>query len=249
MIADGQAAFDSPIVQVVIDNTGAGLAFVRTTMDLYRAEKGDWTWSKVENLGSAPTAMAVTNGYPAKVYVGTADRGIVTSTDGRTWTPANDGLGMLPGTRLHVDALAADPAQLDVLYAAISYLNGSTQLHQSPVGVTMSTNGGASWRGLANNRAQIIAQLMPVAGQTGAVYALTTTSRTPQAPGMAAVISQPAEAPAMAAAPSVTNLAPGIIAALAAAALVFALAYDAARRTKRPVAILRPVARPISNIR
>jgi len=38
----------------------------------------------VGNLGSAPTALAVTNGFPAKVFVGTADRGIVTSTDGRT---------------------------------------------------------------------------------------------------------------------------------------------------------------------
>ena len=205
----------------------------------------------MENLGSAPTAMAVTNGFPAKVFIGTADRGILTSTDGRTWTLANDGLGLLPGTRLHVDALAADPAQLDVLYAAISYLNGSTQVHQSPVGVTMSTNGGASWSGLANNSAQVVTELLPVAGSTGAVYALTTTSRTPQALGKATVIAQPAEAAAITTAPAflTTSMAAWVIAGLAAAALVFALVYDAARRSKRPVATLRLQARPVSSNR
>ena len=43
MIAGGQVAFDTPIVQVVTDNTGAGLAFVRTTMDLYHAEDSGFT--------------------------------------------------------------------------------------------------------------------------------------------------------------------------------------------------------------
>jgi hypothetical protein len=175
----------------------------------------------------------------------------LTSTDGRTWTLANDGLGLLPGTRLHVDALAADPAQLDVLYAAISYLNGSTQVHQSPVGVTMSTNGGASWSGLANNSAQVVTELLPVAGSTGAVYALTTTSRTPQALGKATVIAQPAEAAAVTTATAflTTSMAAWVIAGLAAAALVFALVYDAARRSKRPVATLRLQARPVSSNR
>lgn len=242
MIAGGQTEFDEPVKQVVTDNTGAGLAFVRTTMDLYRAENGGLNWSKVDELGSAPTALAVVNGFPATVYVGTADRGIVATHDGLTWELANDGLGMLPGTRLSVDALAVDPAQLDVLYAAISYLTGSTQVHQSPVGVTMSTDGGASWSGLANNTGEVVAELMPVAGSTGAVYALTTTSRTPLALGSAQVIT---EEIAVAAAPtvettSITSLLAWIIAGLAAAALVFAAVFDAARRSKRPVTTVRP---------
>ena len=254
MIAGGQTVLDEPVKQVVTDNTGAGLTFVRTTMDLYRAENGGLNWAKVEDLGSAPTAMAVVNGIPATVYVGTADRGIVATHDGSTWELANDGLGMMPGTRLYVNALATDPAQLDVLYAAISYLTGSTQVHQSPVGVTMSTNGGASWSGLANNTADAVAELMPVAGSTGAVYALTTTSRTPLALGTAPVIS---EATAVAAAPtapavSLSSVLSWVIAGLAAAALVFALVYDAARRSKRPVTTAaarpqRPQPQPVTN--
>jgi hypothetical protein len=257
MIAGGQTVLDEPVKQVVADSTGAGLAFVRTTMDLYRAENGGLNWSKVENLGSSPTAMAVVNTMPATVYVGTTDRGIVSTQDGTNWTLANDGLGMLPGTRLQVDALAADPAQLDVLYAAISYLTGSTQVHQAPVGVTMSTDGGASWSGLANNTPQVVAELMPVAGQPGSVYALTTTSRTPLAVGKAPVFNDsPAvvEAPVPAPATSATSILAWVVAGLAAASLVFALVYDAARRSKRPAVKAAPAARvaarqPVSNNR
>jgi hypothetical protein len=251
MIAGGQTELDEPVKQVVADNTGAGLTFVRTTMDLYRAENGGLSWSKVEDLGSAPTAMAVVNSIPATVYVGTADRGIVATRDGVNWELANDGLGMLPGTRLYVDALAADPAQLDVLYAAISYLSGSTQTHKSPVGVTMSTNGGASWSGLANNTPEVVAELMPVAGSTGAVYALTANSRTPQALGTAPVIIEEpvvAEAP-VTPAQTTTGLLAWIVASLAAAALVFAMVYDAARRSKRPAPTLHPQPQPVANNR
>ena len=95
--------------------------------------------------------------------------GLGTASDGQTWSMANDGLGLMPGSRLHVDALTIDPAQLDVVYAATSYLYGSTTVRQSPVGVTMSTNGGASWRALDANTTAAIAELIPVAGQTGAV--------------------------------------------------------------------------------
>ena len=235
MIAGGQTPLNEAVKQVATDSTGAGLAFVRTTMNLYRAENGGLTWTKVENLGSSPTALAVVNGTPATMYVGTTDRGVVSTQDGTTWTLENDGLGLMPGTRLKVDALAADPAQFDVLYAAISYLSGSTQVHEAPVGVTMSTNGGASWSGLANNTPQVVAELMPVAGQTGSVYALTTTSRTPLAVGKAPVFSDsPAvvEAPVTAPATTGTSVLAWIVAGLAGASLLFALVYDAARRSK-----------------
>jgi len=242
MIAGGQTMIDEPVVQVATDSTGANLAFVRTNLNLYRAENGGLSWAKVANLGSAPTALAVANGYPATAYVGTADRGVLTSTDGQAWAMANDGLGLMPGSRLHVDALTIDPAQLDVVYAAISYLYGSTTVHQSPVGVTMSTNGGASWSGLYPNTPAMIAELIPVAGQTGAVYALTTTSRTPLAVGKAPVVAETAVVAAMpATAAPLTNVVAWFIAGLAAAAMLFAMVYDAARRSKRPApTALRP---------
>ncbi|MBK8048397.1 MAG: hypothetical protein IPK16_15535 [Anaerolineales bacterium] len=242
MIAGGQQPLDEPVLQVATDSTGAGLVFVRTAMNLYRGENGGMSWSKVENLLSAPTALAIANRFPATVYVGTADRGVLTSQDGTTWSLANDGLGMMPGNRLYVDALTIDPAQLDVVYAAVSYLYGSTTVHHSPVGVTMSTNGGASWSGLYPNTPAQIVSLIPVPGQTGAAFALTTTSRELLPVGKAPVITEPVvTVAAPASTVPVTSLAAWLIAALAASALLYAVVTDAAQRRQRPAPkALRP---------
>ncbi len=234
MIVGGHTAFEDGVKELAIDKTGAGLLFVRTTKDLFQAENGGLEWQKVENLGSTPTAVVIVDSYPATVYVGTIDRGLLASHDGESWTMANDGLGLVPGSRLQIDALATDPAQLDVLYVATSFIYGTSGYHQSPVGVAMSTNGGASWTPLASDTQNVVAELLPVAGQTGGVYALTTTSRMPQPLGSAPVIAEPAqlvEAPT--AQPINAGLAAWIVATLAGLALLFAFMTDTARRSRR----------------
>lgn len=248
MIAGGQMPLSEPVVQMAVDSTGASLAFARTANSLYKAENGGLNWSTVDNLGSFPTALAIVNSRPAVVYVGTADRGVLASKDGSTWTLSNDGLGMTPGSRLQVNALANDPAQLDVIYAATSFVYGSTEYHPSPVGVSMSTDGGASWTLLAADRHNVVAELLPVTGQTGAVYALTTTSRTPMAVGSAPVYTTAAIAPAAAATatqfPALSSsLLAWVIAGLAALAMLFAGISDFLRRGRKPApAQQRPAA-------
>jgi hypothetical protein len=167
MTAGGHMALREPVVQVATDSTGAGLVFARTSSTLYHGENMGLNWSAVENLGSAPTALAVVNRYPATVYVGTADRGLLTSQDGTTWSMANDGLAFVPGSRLSVDAITADPAQLDVLYVATSYRYGTTTLHQSPAGIQQTTDGGATWQTLVSQTDAPVAELLPVAGRDG----------------------------------------------------------------------------------
>lgn len=240
MIAGGHTPLDEPVVQVATDNTGAGLAFVRTPLNLYRAENGGLEWSAVANLGSTPTALAVANSYPATVYVGTTDRGLLSSHDGQTWAMANDGLGLVPGSRLKVDALSIDPAQLDVMYVATSYVYGVSEYHQSPVGVAMTTNGAGSWSMLANDTQNVVAELLPVSGQTGAVYALTTSSRSPLALGSAPVIAEASVAVAATAPATNSNMLAWIVAVVAALALGFALFSDAVRRSKT----VRPTQKP-----
>lgn len=191
----GHFMVNEPVVQIVADSTGAGMAFFRTADTLYRSENGGLSWSGVDTLHSAPTSIAIANSKPPVVYVGTTDRGLLRSDNGIAWMTANDGLGMAPGVRLQVDALAVDPQQPDVLYVATSYLNGSTTLHQTPVGVAMSADGGSEWAPVVRGGESPFAELLPVAGQHGAVYALTTTDRSPLALGMAPV------------APKVTNVA------------------------------------------
>jgi len=241
MIVSGHLLLDEPVLEVAADSTGTGLAFVRTAVKLYRAENDGLSWTNVDNLGSLPTALAITDGenQPVTVYVGTADRGLVKSTDSRTWTVANNGLGFVPGSRLHVDALAADPTQPNVLYIATSYLYGSTEVHQDPVGVSMSTTGAQSWVTLQSNDKTVVTELLPISGETGAVYALTNQSRTPLALGRATLLAM-SNAPAATSTTGAfnTGILAWIVAALAALALLFAIGNDLRSRhtpTNKPM--------------
>lgn len=234
MIVSGHLLLDEPVLEVAADSTGAGLAFVRTAWKLYRAENFGLNWVNVDNLGSAPTALAITDGQPSTVYVGTADRGLVKSTDGQNWAVANVGLGLVPGSRLHVDALTADPAQSNVLYVATSYLYGSTEIHQSPVGISMSVNGAENWLALQSNTKSVTAELLPVSGETGVVYAVTNQSRTPVALGRATLLAANTRnitAPTTSTASAFnTGILAWIVAGLAALALLFAIANDLRNR-------------------
>jgi len=240
LVLGAQLLLDEPVLEVAADDTGLGMAFARTEWNLYRAENYGLNWSTVENLSSTPTALAIANTDPATVYVGTTDRGLLRSQDGGfTWALANADLGMNPGTRLHIDALTVDPAQPDVLYVAASYLFGSTTLHNSPSTVAMTTNGAQEWA-LLSDGADLntnVAALLPVSGETGAVYALTLQSRSPQALGDAPVVTDAmAETPAITAQPlNMRSLLTWIIAGLAALALLFAVIVDLrSRRPSRP---------------
>lgn len=242
MIVGGQLLLDEPILQVAADSTGAGMAFARTRNHLYRAENFGLSWHTVDNLHSVPSALAIANTEPATIYVGTTDRGLLKSTDGLSWTLANEGLGFVPGSRLMVDALAVDPAQPEVLYVATSYLYGSATLHQSPVGVAVSNDGGLAWSSLTSINDVAVVELMPVAGTTGAAYALTALSRTPLALGNVPVVAD--DVTVVATAPVATTTVSAtlawIVAGLAALALLFAVASDMRRRHTPVVGPLAP---------
>jgi photosystem II stability/assembly factor-like uncharacterized protein len=236
VINSGQLLLDRPVLDVAADSTGAGMAFARTEWALYRAENFGLSWVVVDNLQSVPTALEIANTSPATVYVGTMDRGVLQSSDGMTWELANQGLNFVPGSRLHVNDLAIDPQQPDVLYVATSYLYGTTTANETPAGVAMSTDGAQAWANLIGENTYNVAELMPVSGQTGSVYALTTDSRAPLALGEA--LPAPAVADtAVAAAPTTgfnfTGLMSWVIAALAGMALLYAIVSDL--RSRQPV--------------
>jgi hypothetical protein len=235
VILSGHLLLHAPVLEVVADSTGRGLAFARTEWNLYRAENYGLVWIAVDNLQSTPTAIALANTEPAQIYVGTMDRGVLVSTDGIEWTTANAGLNFVPGSRLMVNDLAIDAAQPEVLYVATSFLYGTSEIHESPAGVAVSTNGAQAWTPINEATNLAVAELLPVSGVTGGVYALTTDSRTPLALGNApiiseeSVVSQPVAQPAA----SGTSIFAWVIAALAALALLSAVAMDL--RNRRPV--------------
>ena len=243
MVLGGHFQLDEPVLEVAADSTGTGMVFARTQSNLYRAASYGLNWTPVTNLGSAPTAVVIADTKPATVYVGTSDVGLVKSTDGLNWTSANAGLGYVPGSRLEVNALAIDPQQPQVLYVATSYLYGTSELHQSPVGVAMSTDGAQNWASLYTDHNVAVTDLMPVSGKTGAVYALSAVSRTPQplgtAPAAPASLADVRVASPNATVPWTAAIA-WIVAAVAALALGYAVWNDLRRR--RPTS-----GRPLAN--
>lgn len=238
MINSSQLLLDQPVRQVVADSTGAGLAFARTDWNLYRAENFGLSWVTVDNLMSSPTAVAIANTTPATAYVGTADRGVLSSQDGKTWTLENEGLGLVPGSRLYVNTLTVDPARPEVLYVATSFLYGSAELHSTPRKIAMSTDGATAWTTLIDGLETGIAELLPVSGRPGALYALTSTSRTPAAIGSAPVVAAGEETVATTGAVNAsasigwTGILAWIVAGLAMIALAYAAMVD--MRARRP---------------
>ena len=230
VIAAGHLLLDEPVAQIVADSSGSGMAFVRTKWSLYRAEELGLAWVSVENLPSPATAIAI-GGTPSTVYVGTANTGLVKSTDGIVWQPANEGLGYTPGSQLYVSALATDPLQPNVLYAATNLIFGSANAHITPVALAISTDAATSWQPRGGELDVVLTELLPIAGRTGAVYGLSERSRTPVALGdtQSSLVVQPALEPV---APMTTDsmelvkLIAWIIAGLSTTALTLLVAYD-----------------------
>jgi len=234
VVLSGHLLLDAPVLEVVADNTGKGMAFARTEWNLYRAENFGLAWVAVNNLQSTATAVAIADTTPAKVYVGTMDRGLLVSNDGLEWTTANAGLNFVAGSRLMVNDLAIDPMQPEVMYVATSYLYGTSEMHESPAGVALSTDGAQAWLPINEAANLAVAELLPVNGLTGGVYALTNESRTPLALGNAPIISEAAVASQPVAQPTsaTSTILAWVIAGMAALALVFAVANDL--RSRRP---------------
>lgn len=235
MIASGHLILDEPVLQVVADSRGSGVAYIRTPWHVFRAEEFGLSWLEVAGIPGPATALALAEGDIPTVYVGTANDGVWASQDGTHWQAVNTGLMPGAGARVRVDALAVDPAMPQVLYASTSLLFGSTQVRTAHVGVALSTDAGLSWQELAPVQEAAVVELYPVTGQPGAVYAVTEFSRTPLALG---------DAPALVAAATPdsagwTTLLAWLLAVLAGLTLLVLFALDL-RDRQRPLGSGRP---------
>ena len=235
--SSAQLLLDEPVVQVVTDRQGSGLTFLRTEWHLYRGEDYGLNWQVVDSLQTIPTALAIAETQPAALLLGTAELGVLRSEDGITWTPINRGLMIAPPARLHVDALAVDPIQPNVAYVAISRLSGNYYVRHKPDQLAYTRDSGATWETLEQAELSAkVTELLPVIGQSAADYALTATSRTPQALGNAPAAAVPALVNHSQGEPITRNSAIAwIIAGLAALALGFALIVDLLTRPEVPL--------------
>ena len=249
MKSTAQLLLDNPVRQVVTDREGSGMTFVRTDWAIYRGADFGLQWAMVDTLSSVPTTMALANSLPPALYLGTADRGVLRSVDGVTWTQLTIGLITTPGEPLHVDALAVDPLLPTTAYVAFSREVGTHYVRYTPDRLAYTRDGGASWYTFEHPQLLgRVTDLMPVSGYGAATYMLTTDNRTPQVVGDApsgavpAVVSRPQS---VATNNGGVTLA-WIVAGLAAFALGFALLTDVLAQPEVPLSgapVLQP--RPV----
>ena len=218
LIASGHLLLEEPVQEIAADSTGAGLAFVRTLSKLYRAEAFGLRWVAVNSLPALPTAVDIADTSPPTVFVGTAGAGVVMSRDGVAWRSSGQAPQNNTGGRFAISDLVVDAAQPQVVYAG-SVRTDSGDLHPTSSRVAISTDGGAHWSTLAELDDLHAAELLPVTGNTGAVYVLTTASRRPLAVGGEPPANLPESVERSASGLSGTQLLAWILAGNASAAL------------------------------
>ncbi len=125
-----------------------GRLFAATQSALFYTDDGGQTWAKSLPAPGPISALAATD--RETVYVGTETLAVYKSADaGRTWQEAAEGLGLAAGQMVRITTLRADRDQPGVVYAAVAYVVGSTQVHASAGGTFMTLDGGDSWQAMA----------------------------------------------------------------------------------------------------
>jgi HEAT repeat protein len=125
-----------------------GRLFAATPAALFYTDDGGQSWTQTQPVPGGISALAAADART--LFVGTPANGLFRSLDaGQTRQPASAGLGEAAGLYLSITALQVDPQQAGVLYAAVSYLVGGTQLHSAAEGTFVTLDGGQSWQPLA----------------------------------------------------------------------------------------------------
>ncbi len=122
-----------------------------TSGDLY-ARHGT-QWELVSRLPDAPLALA-TSAEPQLIYLATVSSGLYRSVDsGETWEHVQ--FGLETPTQLTVTAVVVDPQDSGQVYIALAS-RGAEPGVQDPLGISVSTDGGATWWGLEDSPMDVI---------------------------------------------------------------------------------------------
>jgi hypothetical protein len=125
---------------------------------------GGMTWGTV--AGATPSrvvALAVSPVSPDVIYAGTESMGLYKSDDaGTTWSAMNQGLGLEPGVRLGVTAIAVDPQNPDSAFVARGVWVGTSHTSFFPMGIMQSLDNGQTWKSVDLSTDQAISRLVIV---------------------------------------------------------------------------------------
>ncbi|MCX6032588.1 MAG: HEAT repeat domain-containing protein [Chloroflexi bacterium] len=161
------------------DNTPPQRIYSRQADGIWASDDAGISWTKAGALPSRPLAMAVALGTPGLVFVGTESRGLLRSNDGgASWQPVDSTvLSWGNAAPLAVTALAIDPEDEQIVYAATNIWLGTNTARLSPLGVAVSVDGGRQWLQLSTALLSDapLQHLEPIAGQPLAVTMVNST--------------------------------------------------------------------------
>ena len=166
------------------DSTPPQRIYARQTDGIWVSDDAGSNWTQAGALPSRPLAMAVAvqtslPGTPGLVFVGTESRGLLRSNDGgASWQPVDS--TVLSGGNaapLAVTALAIDPEDEQIVYAATNIWLGTNPARLTPLGVAVSVDGGRQWLQLSTALLSDapLQRLEPVAGQPLSVVTVNST--------------------------------------------------------------------------
>ena len=160
--------------------------YVRQANGIQFSDDGGISWAQAGALPSRPLAMVVAGrtsspGTAGVVFVGTESVGLLRSDDGgASWQPVDS--TVLSGGNaapLAVTALAVDPEDARIVYAATNIWLGTNPARLTPLGVAVSVDGGGQWLQLstASLSDAPVRSLEPVAGRPLTVVTGNDTGR------------------------------------------------------------------------
>jgi HEAT repeat protein len=166
--------------------------FAATLASLFYTDDGGQSWAaQTQPVPGGISALVAVDART--LFVGTSGNGIFRSVDaGQTWQPASAGLGQAAGVYLSITAIQANPQEAGVLYAAVSALVGSTELHSAAMGTFVTLDGGQSWQPLAGPsfpQAKPAPALLPAPGQPLNVSSVAADGLQSYAPDVAGALA------------------------------------------------------------
>jgi photosystem II stability/assembly factor-like uncharacterized protein len=152
---------------------GLGTPFSFQGFPVYKSTDGGAHWAAASNglaFGGGVQTLTIAPSRSSTVYVTVASVGISKSADsGSSWTRANNGL---PAGGIYVSALAVDPTNVDIVYAATQ----PTGPFNTDPKIFKSTDGADQWRQvpIALPAETVITSLAIDPATPSTIYATTT---------------------------------------------------------------------------
>jgi HEAT repeat protein len=141
------AAIPVPVSELVAVAGNEQVVYARAEKAIWVSEDAGATWSQAAPLPSRPVSLAVTGDKTGNLFVGTESVGLLRSNNrGKSWLSLDSSTFLSGGAApLGVTAVAINPEDQQIVYAAPGFWLGTTQVRFNPLGLFASVDAGAHW--------------------------------------------------------------------------------------------------------